>query len=97
MASINNLAELVRGQADLLFPDRNDQSMYLKLYGEIAEMIDAPPDKLNGEVADVFIMLLDFADRKGIDIEAAVLLKMSINEHRTWTRTANGNFQHVEK
>lgn len=94
---INMIAACVKNQADRLFPKRTDQSMFLKLYGEIAEMIDASPADQGAEVADVLIMVLDFAARKGIDIEAEIHYKMAINENRDWKLNDLGVFQHVPK
>lgn len=47
-------------------PQRTDVSMFLKFYGEIAEMIESGGD--TDEIADVFILLLDYARRKNIDV-----------------------------
>lgn len=92
-SNINVLALDVMTQADQLFPNRTDASMFLKIYGETAEVIGS-----NGsadEVADIFIMWLDYAARKGIDIETAVRLKMGINSKRTWLMNEVGVFQHI--
>lgn len=90
---IDSLAEAVHEQANALFPNRTDQSMYLKMYEEMAEVISSDGDPL--EVADVFIMILDYAKRKGIDIESAVREKMAINWNRGWKQTASGTFKHT--
>lgn len=92
---INNLAKVVSVQADVLFPQRTQSSMFLKLFSEIGEMVDNPdsPD----EVADVFIMLLDHAHRKGIDLAVVITEKMKINATRTWTISEIGVFRHVDK
>lgn len=94
---INMIATCVKNQADRLFPKRTDQSMFLKLYGEVAEMIDATEPNRGGEIADVLIMVLDYAARKGIDIEAEIHHKMAINENRDWATNELGVFQHVVK
>ena len=91
---IDTLAREVKVHADTLFPGRTDASMFLKIYGETAEVIDS-----NGaadEIADIFIMWLDYAARKGVNIEAAVRAKMLINSKRSWVKTEAGVFQHVE-
>lgn len=94
MASeINVLAQFVKEWADETFPNRTDASMYLKLYGEIGEMVDS--NGRSDEIADVFIMLLDYAARKGINIEYAVRWKMAINKNRKWKIDANGVARHV--
>lgn len=90
--SIDELADHVREQADRLFPNRTDTSMYLKMFKELGEMIeDGDPD----EVADVFIMLLDFAKRKQIHIAEVVMRKMAINDSRQWKVNELGVMRHV--
>ena len=93
-SNVNTLALDVMKQADKLFPGRTDSSMFLKIYGETAEVIDS--DGSPDEVADIFIMWLDYAARKGIDIETAVRTKMQINADRTWLMNEAGVFQHVD-
>lgn len=81
--------------ANRLFPDRTDATMFLKLYGEIAELVEGknPED----EVADVIIMMLDYAQRKGIHAGAAVMRKLEINLNRTWIiDPITGVAQHVD-
>jgi len=96
MADIDALATRITAQADRLFPNRTDTSMFLKLYGEIAEMIDANPDNVEGEVADVLIMVLDFARRRGISISTAIQRKMAVNDVRKWETNQLGVAKHVE-
>jgi hypothetical protein len=92
--SIDELAAMVRAQADMIFPHRTDVSMFLKLYSEIGEMIDA--DGAADECADVAIMLLDYVNRKGVNLEEAVLNKMAVNAKRQWLVDKNGVMRHVE-
>lgn len=89
---INDLARKVSEQADKLFPDRTDSSMFLKLFSEIGEMVDHPDDTM--EVADVFIMLLDYAHRKKINIRQVVEYKMAVNDNRQWVVNALGVMRH---
>lgn len=79
--------------AQSAFPYRTDTSMYLKIYGEVAEMIDS--DGSADEIADMFILLMDYAVRKRVDITQAVFNKLEINRHRTWVTDSNGVSQHV--
>jgi len=63
---------------------------------ELAEAMEAyrggnpKSDKIQGfsrmeeELADVIIRLLDFAGKQGLDIEGAVLAKMAYNEGRAY-------------
>ena len=64
---MNHLAIEVEAWANEAFPRRTDSSMFLKLYGEVAELIDAGDDCAD-EVADVLILVLDYARRKGVEI-----------------------------
>ena len=92
---VGKLTEEVFNWAEATFPNRKDTSMLLKLYSEIGEMIDSDGDRL--EVADVFILLLDYAKRKKIDITAAVRDKLEINKSRTWAMDGNGVMSHVDQ
>lgn len=92
---IDKIAHEICAWADRTFPDRTDQGMFLKLYGEIAEMIEAGDD-CGDEIADVLILILDYAARKNIDPGRAIRNKMLVNMTRKWQRTASGNWQHVD-
>lgn len=88
------LAQEVWQWAEATFPNRTDSSMFLKMYGELAELIESDGDP--HELADLFIMLMDYAVRKKIDIAAAVIEKLEINRQRTWKIMPNGTMQHNE-
>lgn len=92
--SIDNLALEVQSQADVLFPDRTDASMFLKMYSELGELIDSGDEE---EYADVMIMLLDYGSRKMFRIEHAIRRKMMINMSRTWKRSELGVMKHVDQ
>lgn len=95
---IDFLAREIMYQADRLFPNRTDTSMFLKIYHETSELIDAnTPAKKADEVADLLIMILDYAKRHNIEIEQAIKTKMEINNSRQWTTNALGVNQHVEQ
>jgi hypothetical protein len=91
---IGELTEQVFDWAEATFPYRNDASMYLKIYGEVAEMIES--DGASDEIADMFILLLDYAKRKKVDVTTAVLRKLDINRSRKWATNKNGVNSHVE-
>lgn len=94
---IDTLAHQIEFQADRLFPERTDIAMFLKIYHETAELIDADtPAKKADEFADLMILLLDYAARHHIEIELAIARKMEINEGRKWKTNALGVKQHVE-
>lgn len=86
-------AEAVFDWAQSTFPYRTDTSMYLKIYGEVAELIGSGGSA--DEIADMFILLMDYAVRKRIDITQAVFEKLEINRRRTWVTDSNGVSQHV--
>lgn len=92
--SLNVAATIVRGVSDELFPDRTDASMFLKLYEETAEVVKSggAPD----EVADIFILWLDFAARKNINLTDAISKKLAVLKHRHWQQDENGVYQHVD-
>jgi len=71
--------------------------MFLKIYGEVSELITAKnKDEKSQELADLMILLLDYADIHEIAIEEAIVNKMKINEARTWAANELGVFQHVK-
>lgn len=88
------LAMEVWDWADIAFPERTDQSMFLKLYSEIGELTERPDDHL--EFADVMILLLDYAVRKNIDIEKVVMEKLNINRKRQWKINHLGVMRHED-
>lgn len=91
---VGQLTEEVFDWAEATFPNRNDASMYLKMYGEIAEMIESDGDA--NEIADMFILLLDYAKRKKVDVTTAVQRKLEVNRDRVWATDKNGVNSHVE-
>lgn len=94
---IDFLAREIMYQADRLFPNRTDTSMFLKIYHETSELIDAnTPAKRADELADLLIMILDYGCRHGIEIEQAIKNKMAINDARTWKTNEHGVNQHVD-
>lgn len=91
---IGALTEAVFDWAEETFPARTDVSMYMKMYSEIGEMIESDGDRL--EIADLFILLLDYAKRKKIDIARSVADKLEINRKRAWKADKNGVNSHVK-
>jgi len=89
---VGRLALEVYCWADATFPHRTDSSMFLKMYSEIAELIRSDGEPL--ELADLFILLMDYAVRKDIDITDAVRRKLEINRQRTWKVGADGTMSH---
>lgn len=94
---IDILAQRVKEQADRLFPNRTDQSMFLKMYSEMGELAGATNNlETADEMADIFIMLLDYAKRKDINLSMAIQRKMGINDNRQWIANKLGVMQHVD-
>lgn len=94
---INVLAVDIKEWADSAFPDRTDSSMFLKLYGEVAELIDAEEADCGDEIADLLILILDYAKRKGVNPSVVTQRKLNINKKRVWKKTRMGNYQHVSQ
>jgi len=92
-APIGYVTEAVFTWAEATFPDRDDVSMYLKMYSEIGEMIESGGDDM--EIADMFILLLDYAKRKKVDVTTSVMKKLDINRNRAWKIDDNGVASHV--
>lgn len=91
--SIDNFAYEVQQHADRLFPNRTPTSMFMKLFSEIGELVEAQSEE---EYADVMIMLLDYGSKQMFDIEGAVRRKMAINDQRKWVTNSLGVNKHVE-
>lgn len=95
MSEIQELQELIGEWADLVFPERTIQSAALKLYEEIGEMLRDPSNA--DEHADIYIMMFDLSRMYGIDIGKAVRDKMARNRNRTWSKSATGTLQHIDR
>ncbi len=79
---LDYLMQINTAVSDALFPNRTDQSMFLKMYEEVGEVVRKPGD--GSEVADVLIMLLDHCSRHGIRPGYEILKKLRINLGRDW-------------
>jgi len=96
LRDIDLIAIDIHGWANRVFPDRTPQSMFLKLYHELSEMIDETGKPgVEGEIADVLIMVLDFAVCQGVNVGEALQKKMDINAARTWKQNPLGDYSHV--
>jgi NTP pyrophosphatase (non-canonical NTP hydrolase) len=94
-ASLQQLQSDVVSWANEIFPHRTPQQGFLKLFEEIGEVLQEPRNKY--EWADVFIMLLDIADRyniSGDDLVNAIQEKMDINRDRRWSENEIGVMKH---
>lgn len=82
-ATLSTLQAEIKGWADEVLPGRTWWQALTKLQmEEIPELLKNPNDPL--EYADLFIILVDLAAMKGVDIADAVHRKIAINRQRTW-------------
>ncbi len=51
--------------------------------------------ELQKECADVYIMLVQVAEKLNADLQTAVNAKMGVNRNRSWERSPTGKMQHV--
>lgn len=94
--SIDEARRAITKWADKQFPMRTSQGTLLKLYGEIGELVADPSSPL--ELADVFILLLDYASMHNIDVAKAIAGKMALNRSRKWKFNEHtGLAQHIEE
>jgi len=80
--------------ADIQFPERDATSVANKLKQEMAEWQKDPDDA--AELADVLILVLDWAYLKGVDMQQAINQKMVVNLSRNWIfNAADRTWQHT--
>lgn len=73
--------------ADSISPLRQPKDAVVKLVSEASELLDAvlnDPSGVDGELADVFILLLDLANMHKVDLVEATWTKLRINQNREW-------------
>jgi len=94
--SIRDAQAQITAWADWQFPGRTPVGTLLKLYGELGEVAASPASP--HEVADVFILLIDYCSLQGIDLPQALKEKMAINRGRRWRfNSTTGLAQHIEE
>jgi hypothetical protein len=96
MSSIAELQAEIAAWIDPLHPERAPLGIVAKMLAELAELIASERMSDPLELADVFILALDLATIQGVDVAAAVRLKLEINRQRTWSIADNGVMQHVD-
>lgn len=81
--------------AEVAFPHQTARSKFIHLRKEIEEL---GADLSDGEeMADCFILLLNLAEKAGVDLMAKALWKMDINRTRKWgAPDADGVSHHEE-
>ena len=95
---LSELQSAIKNQGDRLFPNRTDANMFLKMYEEIGELIRAGDDstQVGMEIADLMIMLLDYAARKGVENQAFYIdYKMHRNDEANW-QEINGVYKRIK-
>ena len=68
----------------------------LKLKKEVTELCENPDDEM--EWSDVFLLILDAAERKGYlvdDLVGFASAKLAINKARGWIKEEDGTWRHV--
>ena len=92
---IQDIQTDIRIWADSVYPNRTIASALLKLYGEVAEIVETPDSP--GEYADVMIILMDLASMHNVDIGKAIMDKMQVNYNRSWAvNPITGVMDHVK-
>lgn len=82
--------------ANVLFPKRTSASMFLKMYGEISELVRDPTNC--EEAIDAIIMLMDHVTRMGGNVGQELLNKLEVNLQRKWRLDPTTNvYHHIKK
>lgn len=81
---MKTIQSLIGGWNAATFPDATGEDFIKKLYEELDEASAEyhGMGELPEELADIAIVLLSFADRRGIDLEEEILAKMKTNQVR---------------
>src|SRR5574343_1010798 len=80
------------------FGDLNVADQMKKLRGEVNELqqgVDSQED-VSDELADVYIVLAGICNLYGVSLEAVAHRKLQVNKFRTWKKSEDGTYQHVE-
>jgi len=84
------------------FGDQPITATVKKLRHEVDELLALPwsdlamnSDEVRDELADVLFVLVQLAERTGVDLHAATLNKFTRNRDRRWERQPDGTYQHV--
>ncbi|WP_122646871.1 MazG-like family protein [Enterococcus mediterraneensis] len=98
MGLIDYQKEIYQNKIDHHFNVTNVEKEFLLLYGEVAEAFDAykKNDNIGDELADVAIYLLGLSEILGIDLEAEIQRKMTINKKRKYSSNGNGYATKIE-
>ena len=93
--TIDELADEIHAFSNFAFKGRTHIEIFNKLvFHEIPEIFDAPGDP--SEVADAFILLMDYAKIHNINLYKCIKEKLEILKTREWTiNPETGLRQHV--
>jgi len=74
------------------------ERLLARLNDEYIELVNAVllGDDVEGEAADVVVVLYQLCQKAGIDLKVAVDNKMIVNRARKWSVTADGVGQHID-
>lgn len=84
---------------DPLLPNRNPFDTAIKMQEELSELLHAlhsGEGDVGGELADMFILLLDCAHLNYINLQLAFEKKMEINRRRLW-KPSMGTMKHEKE
>lgn len=106
MASqLKEVQDLIGWWGDKTFPNSTADTVLSHLQEEIEELVEAHEDPNSsyedkrGEIADVFLLAMQYAHKNGIDILDAAMIKMDINMQRDWNvgnPEPGGHVKHVK-
>ena len=103
MKTLTELQHEIGAWGDATFPKSNERTVLAHFEEEVAEFLQEvrhgeSVGAVLDELADCFILLIQFAHKSGFDLAAAAERKMAINRARKWNIKAEpaGHFKHVE-
>ena len=82
--TLGEIQHEVGSWGDETFPHSTPDSVLAHLKREVQELLDADPANRQAECADVVMLLMHIAHKEGWSLERAVLMKLAINQSRSW-------------
>lgn len=101
--TLDELQDEIGVWGDATFPKSTPETVLAHFREEVGEFVDVAPTMPDypgygeaAEAADVFLLLLQFAHKKGFSLHEATEHKMAINRARTWKTEPEpaGHFKH---
>lgn len=103
--ALQSLQDEIGGWGDATFPKSTPETVLAHFREEVAELLEVAPmmpdhpshDEAE-EAADVFLLLLHFAHKKGFSLFDVTERKMAINRARRWNTEPEpaGHFKHAD-